>query len=188
MVKEISTNSENFFTAIYCLVFRRDHALRTYSQCTTGRPFSTLLTCIPTSYYVCNHMFGHMGLWIGEPQVVVNMNVSWLRYATLWVLERLPELYDLAERRGADPDKVDRWRTHNFSGVLHYLNEIYINDEAGNLPYFSIDRLIRRHRHLPVFRDNLRVFMDIYQRAQSAGLAADSPSPETLVLRYNLKK
>jgi glycosyltransferase involved in cell wall biosynthesis len=185
-IKGISTKSENFFTAIYCLVYRRDHALRAYSQCTSGRPFSTLLTCIPTSYYVCNYMFEDMGLWIGEPQVVVNMNVSWLKYATLWVLERLPELYDLAERRGADADSVDKWRTHNFAGLLHYLNEIYVNDEADNLPHFSIDRLIQRHKHLPIFRENLRKLIEIYKRAYHSGRSLNSPSPDILIERYSL--
>ena len=185
-IKNISTNSENFFTAIYCLVFRRDHALRAYSQNTRGRPFSTMLTCIPTAYYVCNHMFEEMGLWIGEPALVVNMNVSWLKYAPLWILERIPELYDLAERRGADPIAVDRWRAHNFPGVLHFLNEIYFNDTAGNLPYFSIDRLIQRCKHLDAFRKNIRAFIDTYERAYSAGDIKDSPSPRALMERYGL--
>ena len=79
--------SENFFTAIYCLVFRRDHAIRAYSQDVVGPPFSSLLTCVPTAHYVCNHLFQEMGYWLGEPCVVVNMNVSWARYAPVWVLE-----------------------------------------------------------------------------------------------------
>ena len=33
--------NENLFTAIYCLVFRRDHAIKAYAQNTDGRPFST---------------------------------------------------------------------------------------------------------------------------------------------------
>jgi glycosyltransferase involved in cell wall biosynthesis len=185
-IKNISTNSESFFTSIYCLVFRRDHALRAYSQNTSGRPFSTMLSCVPTAYYVCHHMFEEMGLWLGEPSVVVNMNVSWLKYAPLWILERIPELYDLAERKGANPKAVDRWRIHNFPGVLHYLNEIYFNDEEGNLPYFSIDRLIQRYKHIDVFQENIKPFMDIYQKAYSAGKVIDSPSPRTLMERYNL--
>ena len=186
LIKDISTNSENFFTAIYCLIFRRDHALRAYSQYTGGRPFSTMLTCIPTSYYVCNYMFEEAGVWIGEPAVVVNMNVSWLNYAPLWVLERIPELYDLAELKGADPDAVDKWRTHNFPGVLHYLNEIYFNDKADNKNYFSIDRLIQRHKHISVFKEKLNQFMIIYQKAYSTGKLNGSLSPDTLIKRYGL--
>jgi hypothetical protein len=35
-------------------------------------------------------MMDEPGQWIGEPQIVVNMNVSWLRYAST-TLERIPE-------------------------------------------------------------------------------------------------
>jgi hypothetical protein len=185
-VKDIATNSENFFTAFYCQVLRRDHALRAYSQCTSGRPFSTMLTCAPNSYYVCRHMFEEMGLWIGEPVVVGNMNASWLKYAPIWVLERVPEIHDLAQEKGADPKGVDKWRTHHFPAILNYLNEIYFNDVVGNLPYFSIDRLVGRYKHLPIFKENLRQFLDIYEKAYSAGRTGDSPSPETLVERHNL--
>jgi len=164
-VREIASNNENFFTAIYTCVFRRDHALLAYSQNTEGRPFSSLLTCVPTTYHVCNRMFDETGYWIGEPALVVNMNVSWGRYAALWRLERLPEIYDLAESRGALPMHMDKWRAHNLQDITHYLNEIYFNDKAGNLPYFSIDRFILRHKHLEAFRDNLGDIKSICQKA-----------------------
>ena len=185
-IKEIATNSENFFTAIYTMVFRHDHAWKVYSQNTGGRPFSTMLTCAPTSYYVCNHMFEEMGMWIGEPAVVGNMNASWLNYAPLWVLERVPEIYDLAEEKGANPNAVDKWRTHHFPGVLFYLNEIYFHDQENNQSYFSIDRLIQRYKHIDAFKANLGKFMDIYTKAYSTGKLIDSPSPDTLMRRYNL--
>jgi FkbM family methyltransferase len=184
-IKEMAVNSENFFTAIYCLVFRRDRATKAYSQNTAGRPFSTLLTCIPTSYYVCHNMFEEMGLWIGQPSVVVNMNVSWVKYAPLWVLERIPELYDLAEEKGAAPDAMDKWREHNFPGVLHYLNELYFNDKENNIKYFSIDRLIQRTRHLPVFKENIKKFFEIYGKAYAAGKTAEQIPPEALIQKYN---
>ena len=185
-IKDIATNSENFFTAIYCLVFRHDHALRAYSQNTSGRPFSTMLTCIPTSYYVCNYMFEETGLWIGEPAVVVNMNVSWLRYASLWILERIPELYDLAERKGANPSAVDKWRIRYFPDVIDWFNKIFFNDPENNLSYFSIDRLIQRYKHIDDFKNNIDKFMDIYKRAYSTGKLLNSPSPDILIKRYGL--
>ncbi len=186
-IKDIATISENFFTGIYCQVFRRDHALRAYSQNTSGRPFSTMLSCLPTSYYVCNYMFEEMGLWIGEPALVVNFNVSWHKYAPLFVLERRPEVYDLAEQKGADPDAVDKWRAHLVPGALHYLSRIYFDDQVGNLPYFSIDHLFQRYKHIDVFRENLKQFIDIYKKAYSTGKLMDSPSPDILLKRYDLK-
>lgn len=186
LIKEISTLSENFFTAVYCLVFRRDHALRAYSQDTSGRPFSSLPTCIPTSFYICHNMFNNMGYWVGEPCVVVNMNVSWGRFAPLWILERIPELYDLAEKMGADPDAVDGWRRHTLEGAIYYLERIFSDDSEGNLAYFSIDRWIRRHKHLREFRLRLPQAMDIYARAFRSGVEGASENPERLLEMYGL--
>jgi glycosyltransferase involved in cell wall biosynthesis len=185
-IREIATLSENFFTAIYCLVFRRDHALRAYSQVTSGRPFSSLLTCIPTSYYVCQNMFNEIGYWIGDPCVVVNMNVSWNRYAPLWILERIPEVYDLAERMGADPEAVDRWRRHTLASAMYYLETIFADDPDGNAAYFSMDQWIRRHKHLAEFKTQLPRIMEIYGRASRAGVASASESPRDLLERYGL--
>ena len=89
-VHDICALNENVFTAIYTLVFRRDHALAAYSQDTSGRPFSSMLTCIPTTRHVLKNMMEEIGVWIGEPQLV-NLNVSWIHYAPLWILERIPE-------------------------------------------------------------------------------------------------
>jgi Glycosyltransferase len=185
-IKEISTLSENFFTAIYCLVFRRDHALRAYSQDTSGRAFSSLLTCIPTSFYVCQNMFNEMGYWVGEPCVVVNMNVSWGKFAPLWILERIPELYDLAEKKGANPDEMDNWRRHTLEGAIPHLERIFADDPEGNLAYFSMDRWIRHHKHLEEFRARLPKIMDIYARAFRLGIAGASESPEQLLDKFGL--
>ena len=184
-ISEIATLTENFFTAIYCLIFRRDHAIKAYSQDIVGRPFSSLLTCIPTAYYVCNFMFGEIGQWIGQPCVVVNMNVSWMKYAPLWRLERLPELYELAEMRGAIPKEVERWRIHNIQGALHFLNDIYFNDPEGNLQFFSLERFIRRHKHLPEFRSELAKFMHVYGQAYEQGRVRGE-SPQELLMRFDL--
>lgn len=187
-ISTLSTLAENFFTAIYCLVYRRDHALRAYSQNTSGRPFSTMLTCIPTSHYVCQHMMNEAGYWIGKPGLVVNMNVSWGRYASLWVLERLPELYDLAELRGANPNEVDRWRIHNLPGTLHYLEQIYFSDTENNIQYFSIERFFARHKHLQEFRSSLRDFMAVYEKAYKNRHAAALLEPVKLLAQYGLSQ
>lgn len=185
-ISTLSTLSENFFTAIYCLVYRRDHALRAYSQNTNGRPFSTMLTCIPTSHYVCQHMMNEAGYWIGEPGLVVNMNVSWGRYAPLWVLERLPELYDLAERKGANPSEVDRWRMHNLPGAIHYLEQIYFSDTENNIQYFSMERFIARHKHLQIFQSSLRDIMSIYKKAYKDEHRGALVEPAKLLAQFGL--
>ena len=175
-VREICTRSENFFTAIYCLVFRRDHALRAYSQNTEGRPFSSLLTCMPTTYHVLNHMMDEPACWLGKPQVVINMNVSWMKYAPLWILERIPEALDLAERMGAAAAGVDRWRIHNLPGFAHFWREILEHDEVGNVDYFSAIRAITRIRHLQEFDTVAPALKVSYEKARMASNpAADVP-------------
>ncbi len=169
MIREFCARNENFFTGIYTLVFRRDHALNAYSQDTSGRPFSSMLTSIPTTHHVFNSMMEEAGVWIGAPQVVVNMNVSWMQYAPLWILERIPEVYELAERMGANGQEVDRWRRHSLPSVLKYFSEIYVADPMGNLAYFDPARLVRRFKHLPEFAKLESDFITIYKSALEAG-------------------
>lgn len=185
-IHKIATLSENFFTAIYCLVYRRDHALRAYSQNTNGRPFSSLLTCIPTSYYVCQHMMDEAGYWVGEPGPIVNMNVSWGKYAPLWILERLPELYDLAELRGANPAEVDYWRSENLPRTLPFLEQIYFADTENNIQFFSIERFFARHKHLQEFREDLRDFMVVYEKAYKNGHRGALVEPAKLLAQFGL--
>lgn len=187
-ISRLATLSENFFTAIYCLVFRRDHALLAYSQNTEGRPFSSMLTSIPTSHYVCRHMMSEAGYWIGEPGLIVNMNVSWGRYASLWVLERLPELYDLAELNGASQSEVDRWRAHNLPGALNYLREIYFSDAENNIRYFSIERFIARYKHVLKLAGGLQELMAVYEEAHQAGHPAAQLAPAELLARFGLSR
>jgi glycosyltransferase involved in cell wall biosynthesis/SAM-dependent methyltransferase len=168
-IKNISTQSENFFTAIYCLIYRRDHALKAYSLNIEGRPFSTMLTCIPTTYYVLNYMMDEPGVWLGEPLLVVNMNVSWLKYAPLWILERIPEVYDLAERSGVSEEQIDKWRAHTLLGVVHYFRDVFENDPLNNAAYFKPDRVIRRFKHLPEFLTYEPELRDVYKTAYSKG-------------------
>jgi glycosyltransferase involved in cell wall biosynthesis len=162
-VSRISTQSENFFTAIYCLVFRRDHALRAYSQNTEGRPFSTMLSCIPTTYYTLNFMMKEPAYWVGEPQLVVNMNVSWMKYAPLWILERLPEAHELAEKMGADPVEIDRCRNNHIPHVMFWFRDIYHHDEESNMIYFSPSRLITRIKHLDSFVGQVQTLRTFYE-------------------------
>jgi FkbM family methyltransferase len=178
-VREICAASENFFTAIYCLVFRRDHALRAYSQDTSGRPFSSMLTAIPTTHHVLHHMMDEPACWLGQPQLVVNMNVSWLRYAPLWILERLPEVFDRAERLGASPEEVDRWREHNLPGVEHFWQTLLSADPEGNAEYFSPARVVARFKHLPSFARAVPRLRALYDAAHAQGSpAARVPAAE----------
>ncbi|WP_135211580.1 glycosyltransferase [Vitreimonas flagellata] len=178
-LREVCAQNENFFTAIYTLVFRRDHAWLAYSQSTVGRPFSTMLTCIPTTHYVLNNMMEEPAVWIGEPQVVVNMNVSWMRYAPLWILERIPEVYDVAEARGVPQALMDGWRRHTLPSVIHYFREILHTDPEGNARYFSPSRLVARFAHLEEFRTVCEAeLITLYEKAHGIGAPAAQEDPK----------
>jgi hypothetical protein len=61
--------------------------------------------------------------WVGEPAVVVNMNVSWTRWVLLWHLERMPDLFDAAERAGVAPAALDRYRAVHANEAERWLRE-----------------------------------------------------------------
>lgn len=180
-VSVIAAQSLNCFTAIYCLIYREDHARRAYNQDTSGRPFSTLLTTVPTADYVCRHMFDRPGYWIGDPCVVVNHNVSWMRYASLFILERFPELYDLMQEHGAVPGEVDALRTQHIPGIERWFRDIHFGPQRENLAFFSVERLVLRFAHLPAFQRGWPNLIAIYQEAFRQGQAgAGAPTPERL--------
>jgi glycosyltransferase involved in cell wall biosynthesis len=172
-VSDIATNSENCFTAIYCLIYRSDHARVAYHQDTSGPPFSSLSTSVPTAEYVCRNLLDRPGYWIGDPCVVVNMNVSWLRYATLFILERFPELFDLMQEKGVDSARMDALRSKHVANIPAWFAKIYLASQKENLPYYSTARLVSRFGHLPEFRRLWPKLMKIYEKAFAEGRVDD---------------
>ena len=149
-VRYIAAKTENCFTAIYCCVFRRDHAVRAYSIDTSGEPFSTLNTCVPSAVHVLNELFHGPALWLGEPCVIVNMHVSWSQYAPQFVLERLPEVYDLMEAKGTDRKQVDAIRQRSVPNIVSFMNHV-LKGDADSGARISLERLVRRYKHLGDF-------------------------------------
>ncbi|HEY4156889.1 MAG TPA: glycosyltransferase family 2 protein [Polyangiaceae bacterium] len=170
-LSEIAARSENCFTAIYCLIYREDHARLAYGQDTSGRPFSTLPSTVPSADYVCRHMLGRPAYWIGRPCTVVNLNVSWLRYATLFILERFPELFDLMQEKGVPAADVDQLRSEHVRQIPGWFTKIFTSAEDENRPLFSPERLVRRFGHLPAFVACWPELRDIYRRAWDEGRA-----------------
>jgi glycosyltransferase involved in cell wall biosynthesis len=172
-VSEIATNSENCFTAIYCLIYRADHARAAFHQDTSGPQFSSLSTSVPTAEYVCRNLLDRPGYWIGDPCVVVNMNVSWLRYATLFILERFPELFDLMQEKGVDSDRMDVLRSKHVANIPGWFAKIYEASQRENLPYYSTTRLVSRFGHLPEFQKMWPKLRKIYEKAFAEGRVED---------------
>jgi glycosyltransferase involved in cell wall biosynthesis len=188
-LSEVAANSENCFTAIYCLVFRADHARRAYHQDVSGRPFSTLPTTAPTADYVCRHMLDRPAYWIGDPCVAVNLNVSWMRYASLFILERFPELYDLMEDNGVSRDHVDALRARHVKNIRHWFEKIHTAADQENRPFFSPERLVERFGHLPAFQAHGDEMLRVYRRAFREGRVADrTVTPERLEAAMQRRK
>jgi glycosyltransferase involved in cell wall biosynthesis len=185
-VKLLAAKCENFYTAIYSHVYKRDHAIKSYCQDTSGRIFSTMASCIPTASYVLNYMPDLPAYWVGEPSLVVNSNVSWADYGALLDLEQLPRAWDLAERTGSVPSEVDRRRANRLWLVEMMWRDIFENDRAGNSAYFSAERVLMRLKHLEEIDKYIGEFQAIYQRAHDARHPAATLAPSDLFRAFRI--
>lgn len=180
LIKELSTLNENFFTSIYALIFRKDHAVGAYTQDTSGKPFSTLKTCVPTTAYVLERMFQEKGYFISQPALCVSLTVSWMRYAPLYILERFPDIFDRAISQGASIEGIRMIQEKMFPNSLGLLKEVYQSDEEIR-EGFSMERFISRHQMLIPFKTHSREIRDIYERAwKNQRVIADLKSPSEL--------
>jgi len=187
-LREVAALNENLFTAIYACAFRRDHALRAYQQDVSGAPFSSLLTCIPSSVYAIAALQDRPAWWVGQPAMVVNMNVSWLRWALLWHLERMPDLFDASELAGIDPVRVDRHRTKHCWNAGEWAHMALMQAEDAIRERFSVARLIERCKHIDAFKPEIPKLRAVYTEAWAAGrVAADTLEPDALFAQYGLE-
>ncbi len=187
-LRQVAGLNENLFTSIYACAFRRDHAMRAYQIDTRGAPFSSLATCVPSSVYALAALQDRPAWWVGEPALVVNMNVSWLRWALLWHLERMPDLFEEAERRGVDPEQLDVYRLTHLVQAEKWVREAYFEADDEIRLQFSLARLLERTKHLPKFRnEHLAGVRKAYAEAWEAGrVAVDPIPPDELFERYGL--
>ncbi len=187
-LREVAALNENLFTAIYACAFRRDHAMRAYQQAVSGPPFSSLLRCVPSSVYALTALQDRPAWWVGQPAVVVNMNVSWLRWALLWHLERMPDLFDQAELSGIDPVRVDRQRAKHCWNAGEWARAALMDAEDAVREGFSVARLVERCKHVEAFGPELPKLRDAYTEAWQAGrVVADRLAPSDLFALYGLE-
>ncbi len=163
----LSAKTENFYTAIFSNVYRRDHAVYAYCQDTKGRIFSTLATCVPSSNYAFNHMVNLPAYWIGEQCIVVNSNVSWQAYGTLFDLEHIPRIWDLSDVSGAPLDTVEQRRSDRLWLVELMWKQAFELDIYENSPYLDTARIIMRLKHLNEMKLHAPVLKQVYADAQS---------------------
>ena len=185
-IRTFAANNENIFTAIYTCIFRRDHAIAAYTQYTGGPPFSTMSTCIPTTKYVLENMMDRPGYWLGSHQLVVNMNVSWIRFAPVWHMERLIEAFDLAEAMGANPDDLMTYRKSNLEQAKHFMREGFGADiEIRAL--LNMPRYIESAKHVPEFSLLCNELLARYDQATlGQSVRSDEMATSTLRMIYGL--
>ncbi len=186
-LRDVAALNENLFTAIYACAFRRDHALRAYQQDTRGDPFSSLATCVPSSTYALAALQDRPAWWVGQPAIIVNMNVSWLRWALLWHLERMPDLFDTAELAGIDSVRLDRHRHKHCWNAGEWTRNALMTAEDAIRTGVSVARLLERCKHVPSFGTEWPKVLDAYREAWEAGrIVADELAPDALFSRYGL--
>lgn len=187
-LREVADLNENFFTAIYACIFRRNHALRAYTQNVSGPPFSTLLRCVPSTVYAMRMMLDLPAYWVGTPGLVVNMNVSWREWLPLWHLERMPELYEWAEREGMSGTRLDDYRRPHLAGAATHLRHLYFKGSDADRANFDVVRFIARSAHLEAFRNGqLAEIRQVYRDAAANGrLKPGDPTPEELFASFGL--
>jgi glycosyltransferase involved in cell wall biosynthesis len=162
-ILEMSSKTENFFTAIYCCIFRSDHARKCFEIYDESKPFESLEGCVPTTKYVLDNLLQEPGYWFGKNLITVNTNVSWLRYADLWVLDRFPEIYNRFESAGVPRNEVDKYRKRSIDGVKFHLEDS-INKNSTNLINLQLQHLITGYRHLSDFKKNDDFFRTLLKR------------------------
>jgi hypothetical protein len=85
------------------------------------------------------------------------------------------------QEKGVDAAQMDALRAHHVRTFPHWFREIYLGSHRENLPFFSVERLVRRFGHLPQFRDKWPELRKVYRKAFAAG-QVENPSltPERL--------
>jgi glycosyltransferase involved in cell wall biosynthesis len=152
-VRYIAGYSENCFTAVYCCVFARDAGRAAYSMDTSGEPFSTLAACAPSAEHVMAALFDRPALWLGAPALVADLDVSWGAHAHLFVLERLPELFDRMEAGGTPRADLELIRAKSVPRVLHFLEAVLSGERSAR--GVDVERVIRRFKHIDAFASRL---------------------------------
>jgi hypothetical protein len=143
---------------------------------------------VPTSYYGMSLLLDRPVYWVGEPGLVVNMNVSWRECLLLWRLVRLPELFDWVEREGMGGLALDRYRANHALEAASLVRDVYFSASEETRSGFDIEQYIARTLHLRAFRTHqIPRLRRVYEEAQQAGrLKPTDPLPEQLFAGFGL--
>ena len=108
-VREIATEHDNLFTAVYPIIFRSDIASVCFNYPFTGIPFSSLTESIPTTKLILQSYAETEALWLASPAIVGNAHNSWRHYRVYWHGVLMPLAFELARRAGVDEKILHKW-------------------------------------------------------------------------------
>ena len=115
------------------------------------------------------------------------MNVSWKEFVLLWHLERMPDLFDLAERKGVTSPNLDVYRLGHCANAANHARQIYFSASQEVRANFSMERLLERCKHLDEFRERqVPMLAELYREAWKAGRVQSGPPPEELFKSFGL--
>ena len=115
-------------------------------------------------------MMNEPAYWIHDPVITINLNVSWGHHTPIWLLERIPEVYDLAELNGAPQADVAYWREHTLKNSLNFLDIIQTPDENGRFQNFDFIRYVRRNAKNENFKKYIKDIQKSYSHAWEANI------------------
>jgi glycosyltransferase involved in cell wall biosynthesis len=122
-LRDVVQANSNLMTAIYTLILRRDQAIACFSVVTNDLPFSSLNACVPTTVFALSLSPETKAEWIAEPVVAVDLRVSWMRYAPIWILERFPEIILEFESWGGEHVDFRYVLEEMGPGIKHWLDQ-----------------------------------------------------------------
>ena len=152
-MNQMSTFNENLFTAIYCIIFRRDHGLIAYNQnIDNNEEFKDLVHCVPTTVYVLKNMSNYDGYWINDFLITVNLNCSWTNNGKdiIWNLILRPDMFDSIEMNylNIDLKALELYRKAHINKSHNKCISLMIKDEHKLALMFDDKKYQRQIKHL----------------------------------------
>jgi len=133
-IREMATEHDNLFTAIYPLVFRSDLVSACFNFPFDGVPFSNLVESVPTTKIVLESLSECDAYWLAEIGITGNAHNSWAGHRPRWHLVLMPEVFYLARR--AKMDSALMWDWLNLHLDL-FKDAVQIAHDAGTVLQLS---------------------------------------------------
>jgi glycosyltransferase involved in cell wall biosynthesis len=137
-INKVVTVNDNFFTAIYINIFRRDIALECFNHPFNKIPFADITECVPSTsliigpYSLCNVK------WLDECLIAGNYHNSWIHLRIRWHAFIHPQIFERLALAGLDKNNIQTyWKTH--TSLLDEAIELFKKFKFPKLSELSSD-------------------------------------------------